>query len=1243
MVKCMFCGTLYVDEQASKEEEVLTVGAYEKLRELDFSGAIAEFDKIISLFPESFEAHFGRALAKNKIILYNARGPLKQPRFFGAEIPDLNEDEDFKKAVSLAPAETGKTYEEHAKRILKIKESASKIQDATKVFVVQMNYTKDSILPQLNEYLNLLNEEKIQTFFALSKAKEEQIYHAIKNTKALVVFADSEEDFSKPEYKNILDRYAYFCNQKQKAKSSLIVVFDKTKIDPKSTVLKGIKSLVEISEENFSKTLFDKTKTEINKTYNVEVKLNAKKIENATPEKKEYVEVEKVSPVDLGHYYVENVSLNEENKIKWIYLMIKNADFASAQEQVTKELSSDPNNPELIFAQLLIDTKSKTKEDFFSNISNLKDKEKIDKYLSFAPKADAEVFVDNFEKLISQIDSEEFYNDYLLYFAQYNTSNREDFISSAQNKAVETLNENLIEKVQKCFEPENVERFINFYFSLAQNSGDSKFYDKVLEIDKGHVQSNLAKFLKNFPTTQDRLSFRDAETFEEFFKYIPQEARGRVVSAVIDVVLPVAFINLEEAEKQFDFYLSYIEDETILSETARKISEKLLSMSYFTLAEKYATLAVSKDKNNAELYWLLILTKSHCKTEFDLISSSLKIAEFPEWETLLSVSNDAQTEHFAEIVSKANMYTNKIYSLPEEMLDKKTFVEKINDFLLRNNQILLGLEKQNFQTSGRGTNYYRLQLKPFEKYVADLNSVEIFDDYQEIYLRAQKRLNYLGLSLESSISLLDAEKKNEGFRFVEQEEKQEETQLKKEKNKEKQKKLTKGILFGVLVAFPLLFSTILYAIALSNPKAVYLHFSQEFLIYGLLISILYGIIFYFVYKFSKRKATSGWKAAYLLVMVFSIINIGLMFGGFYFDNTPIVATNAQELSILTQNARYTTVTIEDDIDMQDIKWTAKDFYGTFDGNGCTISNITFADDTEVGLFRNNTGTIKNLTIVLADHTYQNVKNFGAVAIVNSGSISDVVVQGSVTLRPQENITAGGIVAGLVGGTIKDCECSLTIDSQIEGGHAYFGGLAGKIKKAKKKTVVFQNEISTTLTQLFENSQSSFCGGVTGLLEDCDINLSQNNIEANMTFTGVINADLTVGGLVGLGFAKSEDNAIKGSIDFSAITHEVVAGGIYGEYQNLNTKQSVLHSYSITQISANTNESSKVGGLAGKSLGIFRECFYSQSLPDIKEKFETLLPRDCKQLTDPSYNTSLKFSTDIWNLPTSAYPELLWRL
>ena len=34
MVRCQFCGTLYVDEQASKEEEVLLVGANERLREL---------------------------------------------------------------------------------------------------------------------------------------------------------------------------------------------------------------------------------------------------------------------------------------------------------------------------------------------------------------------------------------------------------------------------------------------------------------------------------------------------------------------------------------------------------------------------------------------------------------------------------------------------------------------------------------------------------------------------------------------------------------------------------------------------------------------------------------------------------------------------------------------------------------------------------------------------------------------------------------------------------------------------------------------------------------------------------------------------------------------------------------------------------------------------------------------------------------------------------------------------------
>ena len=46
MVKCQFCGTLYVDEHASKEEEVLLVGAYERLREMRFDDAVADLTKV---------------------------------------------------------------------------------------------------------------------------------------------------------------------------------------------------------------------------------------------------------------------------------------------------------------------------------------------------------------------------------------------------------------------------------------------------------------------------------------------------------------------------------------------------------------------------------------------------------------------------------------------------------------------------------------------------------------------------------------------------------------------------------------------------------------------------------------------------------------------------------------------------------------------------------------------------------------------------------------------------------------------------------------------------------------------------------------------------------------------------------------------------------------------------------------------------------------------------------------------
>ena len=146
MVKCMFCGTLFVDDQRSKEEEVLVVQANEILRQFKFSEAEKQFNQIISLYPMSYEAHFGRMLARNKIILYSNKKGLKQrPRFFD-EVKSVSQDEDYLKAVELAPAEVAKDYNSFSKKIDKVVGAYKNITDKTEVFVLSPSWLEVSSL-----------------------------------------------------------------------------------------------------------------------------------------------------------------------------------------------------------------------------------------------------------------------------------------------------------------------------------------------------------------------------------------------------------------------------------------------------------------------------------------------------------------------------------------------------------------------------------------------------------------------------------------------------------------------------------------------------------------------------------------------------------------------------------------------------------------------------------------------------------------------------------------------------------------------------------------------------------------------------------------------------------------------------------------------------------------------------------------------------------------------------------------
>ena len=360
MVRCMFCGTLYVDEQSSKEEEVLVVQANDLSREQKFAEAVEEFGRIISIYPYSFEAYFGRALAKNEIVLYsNRKGTSRRPRFFGDNIVSISEDEDFKKAMQLAPPERAKTFSEYAKRIDRIKNAyqTSKKQVYDCIFCTLGEDDSKQVADEIRKIINKNEFSAYDLHNLLQKEKEEDTFRALETANVLLLLAFSDDGFA--EIKHIFDRYFYLMSKRKKAKASFIFAYDKNAISlsnfPKE--LTKAKNLIDINSNSFLQDFESLLKTEMKNASKETAKIETIKLQKVSPKKKEYVDVEAITPQDLGHYVVENVSAGEEARKKWLFLSLKNGDFQTAEKQIQEGLETDPYDCELLFAQLLFEKK----------------------------------------------------------------------------------------------------------------------------------------------------------------------------------------------------------------------------------------------------------------------------------------------------------------------------------------------------------------------------------------------------------------------------------------------------------------------------------------------------------------------------------------------------------------------------------------------------------------------------------------------------------------------------------------------------------------------------------------------------------------------------------------------------------------------------------------------------------------------------------------------------------------------
>ena len=251
--------------------------------------------------------------------------------------------------------------------------------------------------------------------------------------------------------------------------------------------------------------------------------------------------------------------------------------------------------------------------------------------------------------------------------------------------------------------------------------------------------------------------------------------------------------------------------------------------------------------------------------------------------------------------------------------------------------------------------------------------------------------------------------------------------------------------------------------------------------------------------------------------------------------------------------------LKKDIDLENTSWTPiaynyeHPYSGTFDGNNHIIS----------GLSINNSST-----------NYGYFGLFGAVG--EGGTVTNLTVEGSITVNSGSNVRAGGVVASN-DGDVSNCtsEVAITVEANI----AYIGGIigsnAGNVSNCTNKT-----DITAT-------ANTAYIGGVIGFNGGSLTNCSNSGAVEG---TGQTANGAYVGGIVG---SNSHTEIVMGSVEncyntgtVTATGSNAVAGGVAGI--NLKTVSSCYNTGTVT---GTTTAGGVVGAnIYGTSPGTVTSCY-----------------------------------------------------
>lgn len=258
-----------------------------------------------------------------------------------------------------------------------------------------------------------------------------------------------------------------------------------------------------------------------------------------------------------------------------------------------------------------------------------------------------------------------------------------------------------------------------------------------------------------------------------------------------------------------------------------------------------------------------------------------------------------------------------------------------------------------------------------------------------------------------------------------------------------------------------------------------------------------------------------------------------------------------------------------DINLGNANWSSmRNFEGSFDGKGHTISNftITAGEDYYVGFANVLAGTIKNVKFNNVTVNASGNHEFGVVAGQNKGYVYNVEVNG---LTVTNSASFGGIVASNINlvKTVKVTGLTATINGD-------FGGIA--FNNSDSAVIEGANVVKNNDTAI--NANAGNLGGIVAINNGAVLNAT-----TDVSYNNSTNKASRLGGIAAYNIGKLEQVTYNGSTLALTTTaaEESSVGAIAGKNEGIIQDSYVT---SVSSVTINGGNNAYAGAIAGVSSG-----------------------------------------------------------